>query len=324
MQELITPPDQSADAGDLPFVDDALSLTLDAGGAPVSATMQYRLSGSPGQAVVLVLGGLNSDRAIEQWWPEQLKPHGPLDPRRHCILTVDWARPLAGEEGALLTHDQAQAIEGILARHRIRDLKLVSGASYGAMVALALAERKRVQPGQLLLISGAHYSHPVATAARHLQREVVRLGELAGLPGVGVSIARGMAMTTYRTPALLKARFPESDANERLDSIQSYLCHVGGQFAARCSSDRFLDLSESLDLHQVDPGRIHCPATLVAVDSDQLVPLTQMRELAESLAGATDFHCLSSSYGHDAFLKEHQTIAGILKQCLEEKHHVTA
>nr|WP_301288436.1 alpha/beta fold hydrolase [Natronospira proteinivora] len=286
--------------------------------------MAYRLSGRSGLPLVLVLGGLNSNRAIEQWWPEQLGPKGPLDSRRYRLLSVDWACPQGRPERTLLTQDHAQALEVLLKRHDIARLHLLCGASYGAMVALALAERGQLAIRRLLTISGAHYSHPVATAARYLQREVVRLGAMAGFPTAGLNIARGLAMNSYRTRELFSERFPQADAAERLDSIQSYLSHVGNDFAARFSVERFLDLSESLDLHQVNPQGIDCPATVVAVDSDQLVPLSQMQALAGSLAGPTDFHCLQSPYGHDAFLKAHQAIAHVLNQCLEEKQHATA
>jgi homoserine O-acetyltransferase len=139
-----------------------------------------------------------------------------------------------------------------------------------------------------------------------------------------MSIARGLAMTGYRTPTLFAHRFSESSAADRLASLESYLGHVGWQFANRYTPDEFIRLSESLDLHEVDPGRVHVPTTVVAVDSDQLVPIEQMRELAHLLAGPVDFRVLESAFGHDAFLTEHTAIHRILTDCIEEKEHVTA
>ena len=61
----------------------------------------------------------------------------------------------------------------------------------------------------------------------------------------------------------------------------------------------------------VDPASISVPATLVAVSEDQLVPLSDMRELAAQLAGGAKLVELSSPFGHDAFLKESQALAAV-------------
>lgn len=301
----------------------SLSLRVDAGGHDLPVSISYRLYGRFGP-VVLVLGGINAGRDVAVWWPRQFGKGRALDPGRLRILSVDWAQPESGDTSPVLTSDQAQAIEAVLATLGIERLHSVVGASFGAMVALALAERDRIEIGGLLLISGAHHSHPAATAIRHLQREIVRLGEVAGLPGTGLSIARGLAMTGYRTRTLFAHRFSESSAPDRLASLEAYLGHVGRQFANRYTPDEFLRLSESLDLHDVDPARIRVPATLVAVDSDQLVPIEQMRELADALAGPVDFRVLESAFGHDAFLTEHTAIHCILTDCIEEKENVSA
>jgi homoserine O-acetyltransferase len=51
---------------------------------------------------------------------------------------------------------------------------------------------------------------------------------------------------------------------------------------------------------------------VVAVREDQLVPIEDMRSLAQRLPHAR-LHALSSVYGHDAFLKE----AGALRPVFE-------
>lgn len=312
-----------AGTGNAPVLDQVLPCRVNAGGHNRPVRVHYRLQGRFGP-VVLVLGGINSGRDIKAWWPRQYGPGRALDPGRLRLLSLDWPGALDGDRGPLLTHEHAQVTEAVLAELDIRRLHAVVGASFGAMVALALADRSPATVDRLLVISGAHYSHPTATAIRHLQREIVYLGEIAGLPGTGLSIARGLAMTGYRTPALFSRRFDQADAGQRLASLESYLSYVGRQFAARFKPGDFLRLSESLDLHQVDPSRIRCPATVVGVDSDRLVPIGQMRELADGLAGPVRFLELSSDCGHDAFLMEHARIHQILIDCLEGEEDVSA
>jgi homoserine O-acetyltransferase len=77
----------------------------------------------------------------------------------------------------------------------------------------------------------------------------------------------------------------------------------GRDYAARHRAESFLCLSESIDLHRVDAGRVATPTTVVAVREDQLVPIDDMRALAARLPCAR-LHEMSSPHGHDAFLKE--------------------
>src|SRR5690606_28875792 len=86
--------------------------------------------------------------------------------------------------------------------------------------------------------------------------------------------------------------------------VESYLLARGDAYAAAYIPEAFVCLSESIDLHRVEPSNIRVPTWLVAVAEDQLVPLADMRALAQDLSGPSELIELSSLYGHDAFLKE--------------------
>ena len=87
----------------------------------------------------------------------------------------------------------------------------------------------------------------------------------------------------------------------------------------RCADafEAFVCLSESIDLHRAEPEAIHVPVTLVAVVEDQLVPLSDMRELRDRLAGNCRLVEISSLYGHDAFLKETDVLRDVFAQALD-------
>jgi homoserine O-acetyltransferase len=55
--------------------------------------------------------------------------------------------------------------------------------------------------------------------------------------------------------------------------------------------------------------------TLVAVDSDALVPAADIEAFASAIPDAA-YRCISSRFGHDAFLKEDAAIAAILSSFL--------
>ena len=98
--------------------------------------------------------------------------------------------------------------------------------------------------------------------------------------------------------------------------MQAYLDAHGARFADAFSPVSFLCLSESIDLHRVDPTRLTRPTTLVAVESDVLVPTWQMRALRDAVGGPVAFHEIASRYGHDAFLKEVDAVSAIVREAL--------
>lgn len=301
-----------------------LPVSLLKGDSTLQSPVRYRLMGKAGLPLIVVLGGINSGRKLSDWWPDQVGRGKPLDPTRYRLLGMDWLEAGSQDAVYLSTHDQARALEQILRQEGINRIDAAVGASYGAMVALALAERNRLPIDHLILVSGAHCSHPAATATRQLQRDILRLGEMAGLPRTGVAIARGLAMLSYRTGDAFAARFDGVDPDQRLQTISDWLSHVGRRFASTTTAHRYRQLSESLDRHQVDPRAIHGAVTLIAVDSDQLVPLSQLQALARSLAGPCRLQVIHSPYGHDAFLKEGRLFNQLLYDCFKESSHATA
>ena len=128
-----------------------------------------------------------------------------------------------------------------------------------------------------------------------------------------------MAILTYRTADEFAERFadlPEVESGRVCVSAESYLDAHGQRHCRRMSAAAYRRLSESIDLHRIDPASIKVPLTLVAVDQDALVPAADIERLADRLPGAA-FQLIHSRYGHDAFLKEEAEIAVIIIEFLE-------
>jgi homoserine O-acetyltransferase/O-succinyltransferase len=289
------------------------------------------ISGSHDAPVVVVLGGISSSRHVAAtannpapgWWNDFVGPGRPIDTLRFRSVSIDY---IDAPDGAapISTHDQASALAEALDDAGIGQLHAVVGASYGGMVALALAQLDPSRVERLIVISAAHQSSASATAHRSLQRRVVELGFRAGLEADALVIARGMAMTTYSTPTGLANRFDDDDPRERESAIEQFLALAGRSFAKRCSPQRFLSLSRSLDLHSVNPEEITTDTTLIGVLEDCLVPPSQLRDLARRLGGPCELELVSSPYGHDAFLEDQSLIAPIVARALEQLTGVPA
>lgn len=276
----------------------------------------------PGQApIVVVLGGISATRHVAAhdndpspgWWGWLAGPGMALDTRRFRWLGIDY---ITRTDAPTTTADQADALAAVLDRLRVERVATILGASYGGMVALSFAAGHPGRLDRLVLISAAHESHPMATAIRVIQRRIVELTRSAGDGREGLALARALAMTTYRTAREFAGRFKSAPDERGRFPVESYLDHMGSRYADVTPPERFLALSESVDRHKVEPEDIRTPATLIAVDSDTLVPPWQMRELADRMSGPSYLIEISSLYGHDAFLKEKDLLIPIIAGAL--------
>src|SRR3546814_11766500 len=53
--------------------------------------------------------------------------------------------------------------------------------------------------------------------------------------------------------------------------VEDYLAHQGRRFVERFDADRFLALSESIDLHDVEPEQVRTPSTLIGRSEERRV-----------------------------------------------------
>lgn len=293
-------------------------LPLHHGGRVAPCEVAFALAGNPQSPTVVAFGGISAGRDVVAteggtpgWWHAMAGPGRPLDTDRFAVLGIDWlggrgASSRLAPEQVLDTRDQAHAAAAVLDHLGVARVHAVTGASYGGMVALAFAACFPERLQRVVVTGAAHRSHPMATAVRAVQRKIVRLGLDTGRAHDAMAIARQLAMTTYRTQTEFAERFaggPETVDGRLRFPVEGYLEHHGRRFADAFDPQGFLHLSESLDLHRVDPADLTVETTLIAILEDTLVPPWQMDELARRTSGTARVVELHSPYGHDAFLK---------------------
>ena len=296
---------------------------------PRSVRIAWELSGPADAPVVFVAGGISAHRHIaanpqfpEAGWANDLVGGGrALDPARCRLLGFDYVGADGRIDAPIDTADQADAVAALLDALGIARLHAFVGYSYGALVGLQFAARHAERLERLVAVSGAHRAHPYAAAWRALQRKALALGELQCAGGEGLSLARQFAMLSYRTPEEFSERFDAAPVvvnGQVRVAAEDYLDAAGARYVARTSVTAWRRLSESIDLHRVDPATVRVPTTVVAVEGDRLVPLSDAVTLLEGLGPRGQLRVLRSAYGHDAFLKETDRIDAILATALHK------
>jgi homoserine O-acetyltransferase len=134
----------------------------------------------------------------------------------------------------------------------------------------------------------------------------------------GLECARSIALLSYRSYAGYGASQAEADDDCGLaQRACSYQRYQGKKLSARFNAYAYYYLTLSLDTHNVGRGRggvekalstIKAKTLCIAIDSDVLFPVGEMRYLAEHIPGAR-LEIISSAYGHDGFLLEYEKLS---------------
>ncbi len=288
----------------------------------------WEAQGPRAAPATVVLGGISAGRHAAPtstdptpgWWPGIVGAGVALDPARRLLVGIDYlgGNTADGPLRPVTSHDQARALAAVL-DHLGLDSATLVGASYGGMVALAFAELFPERTDRLAVLCAAHRTHPMATAVRSVQRSAAELGASLDRPALGLALARALAMTTYRSPQEFESRFAcealspgaPGKAPARFP-VEDYLDARGADFVQRFDVERFLALSESIDLHRTRPASLPPDTLLVSFDSDALVPPWLIEELAAQSGRSPRHVILPSLFGHDAFLKEREAVGALL------------
>lgn len=306
------------------------SFRLQSGQKLAQTHVTARLYGPNNAPLVITAGGISSGRVLfakedttetaPGWWEGVAGPNAALDLNRWRVLSIEFA-PLkpAPEIYTITTHDQAKLVKLLVDEIGAKSVHCFIGASYGAMIGLAFAEAYPDLVARLCIISAAHRAHPMATAMRGLQRRLLQFGKEVGRDQDGISLARQLAMTTYRSDAEFSERFdgPAPEWAGENYAVCGYLRSRGDAYQAS-DVNRWIALSDSLDRHRVDPSKIKALTFLAAVPTDRLVPYEDMKTLHDTLRNSVLID-LNSLYGHDAFLKEIDQVSTIVDRALNEK-----
>ena len=341
---------------------------LECGRSLAGLTLHYAVYGRLNAArdnAVLVCHALSGSALVGSWWPEIFAPGAVLSLEHDFVICINLLGSCYGSTGPgsvdpetgriygpdfplVSVRDNVRAQARLLDSLGIRRLRLILGGSIGGMQALewTIYEPERVERA---VVIGVAPLSAMGLALNHLQRQAIQNDpDWAGghylpqrPPRLGLSLARQIAMLSYKSAELFDERFGRNPNRNGEDpwgldnqggglvggrfDIAGYLDHQGDRFNGRFDANAYLAILRTMDtwdpLHSYSSpaeafGRIRARLSFVGISSDWLFPAQEVRDFAYAIRAAgvhADYREMTSAHGHDAFLAEQTELVRLLQ-----------
>lgn len=341
---------------------------LECGCTLACPTLHYAVYGKLNRArdnAVLVCHALSGSALVGSWWPEVFAPGAVLSLEHDFVICINMLGSCYGSTGPgsvnpatgepygpdfplISIRDNVRAQAKLLDSLGVRKLRLVMGGSIGGMQALewSILFPQRVERG---LIIGVSPLGAMGLALNHLQRQAIQHDpEWAGgrylpqkPPRQGLSLARQIAMLSYKSAPLFEERYGRNPNRSGEDpwsadgqasgliggrfDIAGYLDHQGRRFIDRFDANAYLAILRTMDTW--DPlrgysspqeafGRIRARLIFIGISTDWLFPADGVRRFAAAVGAAgaqAEYREMTSDHGHDAFLAEQAELVRLLQ-----------
>ncbi len=229
----------------------------------------------------------------------------------------------------------------------IAKLLCVAGGSMGGMQVLTWAAHHPERLEAAIPIATTARHSPMLIAFSEVGRQAIYADpawnrgdyyDAPDRPDAGLAVARMIGHITYLSDASMQQRFGRRlQYQEKFGyefatefAVESYLKYNGNNFTRRFDANSYLYITKAMDYFDLsDPAGSLAPAfaassqvkfLVVSFTSDWLYPGYHSRELVRALqAGHADvtYVDIESTWGHDAFLLEVDTMTGLLSSFLD-------
>ncbi len=239
--------------------------------------------------------------------------------------------------------DMVHAQKKLMDHLKIRKWLCVAGGSMGGMQVLRWALLYPDSLVSAIPIATSSRISPQSIAFNWVGREAIMSdpawngGNYEEQPDKGLAIARMLAHITYLSEESMRRKFGRKlqfsqDYSFDFDkdfSVESYLEHQGMRFVERFDANSYLYITRAIDYFDVTDKtggdmakgleKMKCKCLVVSFTSDWLFPPEQSREMVRGMLknGLDVSYCnIESSYGHDAFLLEDDTLGRLISNFL--------
>lgn len=346
------------------------NFTLESGQVLPKVETRYRTWGtlnSAGSNALVICHALTGNANLESWWGSFLGKGKPFDTSKYWVFCANVLGGCYGTTGPsskdpatgkrigaafpkISIRDMVQVQSEVLKTLGVTEIVSAIGGSMGGMVAIefSLVKAPHVRSAITLSSSGRH--QPWQIGISECQRAAIMADPKwqGGMyhqddpPISGLSVARMMAMLTYRTHPAYWTKFGR-DEKEELQTgpsrptkssnfeVANYLKAQGEKFNERgFDAGTYIRLTEAMDSHDLGRNRpggyeevlnnIKIPILVTSISSDVLYPVSEQLELARYLPNA-QHHMIESPEGHDGFLLEGKKVGMLIRGFLGQMEH---
>ena len=352
------------------------SLRLERGGALPNVRIAYETYGtlnSDASNAVLVLHALTGDSHLAGpagpghptagWWGGIVGPGKPIDTDKWFVVAPNMLGGCQGTTGPasfapdgtewgarfpfLTIRDQVSAQVLLSDLLGIGAWAAIVGGSMGGMQVIEWAIEYPDRALRIGVLAAPEIANADQLALGSVQVDAIRLdpayagGDYYDAadgdgPYRGLSLARRMALLSYRSRGELNDRFnrswqsgvtPLGDGGRY--AVESYLDFHGNKFTRRFDANSYITLVEAMNSHDVGRdrggvaaalGRVTATALVLGIDSDRLFPVEHQHTMARLLPSTIDegqATITSSPFGHDGFLIEDGPVGTHIRRLLE-------
>ena len=162
----------------------------------------------------------------------------------------------------------------------------------------------------------------------------------AEAPANGLAIARMLAHITYLSEEGMHGKFGRTlQDKDQLEygfknefTVESYLNYQGAQFVNRFDANTYMYVTKALDYFDISERygsldaameQVQCNVLVLSYSSDWLYPPAHSKQIVDALASQQKdvTYCnIESSYGHDGFLLEVETMDAIVSGFLKHNN----
>ena len=284
------------------------------------------------------------------WWDGLIGPGKALDTDRYFVVCPNILGSCYGTTGPssaqsrtgkafgpkfppVTVRDMVRVQKALIDYLGIKRLTAVIGGSLGGMMTLEWGILFPELARSIIPIAAPAAHSAWAIGFNHLARQAITTdpawnnGYYTKQPEKGLSLARQIAMISYRTHPSFQQRFGrllQDEARDDFFRVESYLSYQGNKLVKRFDANSMITLTKAMDGHDVGKGRGGVEAALhsikaktlsIGIDSDLLYPVNEQKEIAKMVPQGT-YREIRSVNGHDAFLIEYDQLNPMIKEFL--------
>lgn len=296
--------------------------------------------------VVWVCHALTANSDVADWWPHTVEKDCFLDPERWFVVCANILGSHYGTTGPLSINPVTGepyyndfptiTIRDMTAAHRIladalgiEHINTLVGSSVGGFQAVEWAVEQPERFSRLILLATDAKASPWSIAIDETQRMAITADSSYGEKRAdaarnGLAAARAIGLLTYRGPEGYNATQQDAGSDDSLPPATHRACtyqqYQGEKLCRRYNAYSYVKILDAFDTHDVGRGRggldnalgrISAQTIVIGITTDIIFPDSDMRRLASRIKNSS-YSVITSPFGHDGFLVEHEQLNRIL------------